>query len=433
MREIKEKNIETETATPAAAFFPVPPDTLACLSRLRAHGHAAYLVGGCVRDALRGHTPKDYDITTAATPDEIHAAFSDCRMIDTGIAHGTVTVLWEKKPYEITTYRVDGDYRDSRHPDEVRFTRLLREDLARRDFTMNALAAHPDEGVYDYFGGIADIRSRVIRAVGDPARRFGEDALRILRAIRFSAVLGFAIESETAAAARAAKDGLLAISAERVREELVKLLCGDHAATVLTNDSDILAVRLPEWEAALAPYGGIAPLAAPFPYLPADPVLRLTAFLLPLAGRENAATAKATLDALRFDHRTRDRVCKLLSHYDTPYDTDARATRRFTAGLGGRDALLLLSLHAALARAGGDEDALSRIAQAEDAVRTLLHDGLCSSIADLAVGGDDLIALGFPKGRAVGDTLRRLLDAVLDGALKNEKEALLSLARAYLP
>lgn len=424
---------QPKKTTPVAAFFSLPDDVLAVLCRLRDAGHESYLVGGCVRDILRGHTPKDFDITTSATPDEIHKAYAGLRMIDTGIAHGTVTVIYEKKPYEITTYRVDGDYHDSRHPDAVRFTPDLFEDLARRDFTMNALAYHPDEGIYDDFGGIGDIRERKIRAVGEPARRFEEDALRILRALRFASVLGFKIDKATSTAARAQANGLLAISAERVREELVKLLCGDHAATVLVEYADILGVRLSLWYAALASFGGIEKLAAPFPYLPADPALRLCAFLLPLAGEEGLVTAKAALEGLRFDHRTRDRALKLLSHIDTPFATDERALRRFTAGLGGRDALLLLSLHTGVARAAGNTERERLIEQAKQGVEKLIHDGLCSSIAELAVGGDDLISIGFPKGKAVGDMLRRLLDAVLDGAVKNEKEALLSLARAYLP
>ena len=421
------------TCTPCAAFFSVPEEVRALLSRLRSCGHEAYLVGGCVRDALRGHTPVDYDITTSALPDEIHSVFSDCRMIDTGIAHGTVTVIWEKKPYEITTYRVDGNYRDSRHPDAVSFTRDLREDVSRRDFTMNALAYHPDEGVYDYFGGIADIRAGIIRAVGDPARRFEEDALRILRALRFSAVLGFQIDGATAAAAKEKAGGLLAISAERVREELVKLLRGDHAAAVLSQYPDILALRLPAWRTATERFGGVDALVRPFPYLADDAALRLCAFLLPFAGEDGAKEAKDLLDSLRFDHRTRDRVCKLLSHFHMPYADDERALRRFTAGLGAPDARLLLSLHGALARACGDAEKETAVRQAHTGIDRLVREGLCSSIADLAVGGEDLLTLGFSKGRAVGDTLRRLLDAVLDGAVQNEREALLALARAYLP
>lgn len=423
------KPIQSHTYQPSTAFFDIPKEARTLLARLRECGHKSYLVGGCVRDALRGVTPGDYDMTTSATPDEIHAVFAGYRMIDTGIAHGTVTVLVDKKPYEITTYRIDGDYHDSRHPDAVRFTPNLSEDLARRDFTMNALAYHPDEGVYDYYGGIADIENRIIRAVGEPARRFEEDALRILRALRFAATLGFAVEEDTATAARAQAGGLLAISAERVRVELVKLLCGDFAAPVLAAYADIIGVRLALWYAA-APAFGIQKLASVFPYLPGDPCVRTAAFLLPFAG--NVAAVKATLDDLRFDHRTRDRVLKILSHFTTPY-VGERALRRFTAGLGGRDAQLLLSLHEAIARAAGDEEMLASVLQAKEGVARLLEDGLCSSIAELAVGGEDLMALGFAKGRAVGDTLRRLLDAVLDGAVKNEKEALLALARAFLP
>lgn len=412
----------------------VPDDTCALLSRLHERGYEAYLVGGCVRDLLRGQTPKDYDITTSALPGEIHNCFSDCRMIDTGIAHGTVTVIWEKKPYEITTYRVDGDYHDSRHPDAVRFTPDLYEDVARRDFTMNAIAYDPCRCmVVDYVNGIVAIRTHTICAVGEPARRFEEDALRILRALRFSAVLGFRIDSATAAAARQKAGGLLAISAERVREELIKLLRGDHAAAVLSQYPDILALRLPAWQAATERFGGVDALIRPFPYLADDVVLRLCAFLLPFAGESGAKEAKDLLDELRFDHRTRDRVCKLLSHFHMPYADDERALRRFTAGLGAPDARLLLSLHGALARACGDAEKETAVRQAHTGIDRLVREGLCSSIADLAVGGEDLLALGFSKGRAVGDTLRRLLDAVLDSAVPNEREALLTLARAYLP
>ena len=204
----------------------LPDAVVKTLRRLRDAGYEAYIVGGCVRDFLRGVAPKDFDMTTSALPEEVHAVFAGERIIDTGIKHGTVTLLADGMPLEITTYRLDGDYLDARHPTSVSFTSSLREDVARRDFTMNAIAYHPDEGFRDYFGGRADIEAGIIRAVGEPCRRFEEDALRILRALRFSSVLDFEIEEETARAARRTAHLLSRIAGERIREELFKLLDG---------------------------------------------------------------------------------------------------------------------------------------------------------------------------------------------------------------
>ncbi|MBR5533460.1 MAG: tRNA nucleotidyltransferase, partial [Ruminiclostridium sp.] len=216
------------------------------LELLRVAGHEAWIVGGCVRDHLLGITPKDYDITTSALPEETKAVFSGFSVIETGIRHGTVTVMMEGEPLEITTYRVDGGYTDARHPDQVTFTRSLREDAARRDFTMNAMAYAPGEGIQDFFGGQADVQAGIIRAVGDPAVRFQEDALRILRGIRFAAVLGFALEPETEQAARQYAPLLQKVSAERIAQELGKLLCGKYAGRILATYPDILGQFIPE-------------------------------------------------------------------------------------------------------------------------------------------------------------------------------------------
>ena len=215
------------------------------LALLRESGHAPYLVGGCVRDLLRGAEPDDYDMTSDARPEEVMALFgADAH--PTGLMHGTVTLVRGGFAVEHTTERCDGAYRDSRHPESVRFTSSIEEDLARRDFTVNAIALAPDERLVDPFGGQADLRSGVLRCVGDPARRFAEDALRILRLLRFASVLGFSVEENTARAARERRDGLRAIAHERVCAELNKLLCGEHAAAVLLEYPDILGVVLPE-------------------------------------------------------------------------------------------------------------------------------------------------------------------------------------------
>ena len=419
--------------TEQAFTLSLPPAVHEIMAKLNGAGYEVFAVGGCVRDMLRGATPGDYDLTTSATPDEMHRVFADYRTIDTGIRHGTLTVLVRGVPYEITTYRVDGDYQDSRHPTEVRYTASLREDAARRDFTVNAIAYHPEAGLCDYFGGCADIKDRILRAVGDPERRFREDALRILRALRFSATLGFSVEENTAAAARASAPLLLNVSAERVREEMTKLLCGDHAAAVLSEFASVFAILFPRWYEWLSAGDLTAPealarLGAHLTHAPKNPVARYTVFLSPFVHAEQAA---AQMDALRFDHRTRDRVTKLLSHRNDPCRAEIRSARRFLSGLGSADALLLLSIRRAAKLANGEsgeEEAL-----AASIVRALVEEeGECSSVSDLAVRGDDLIALGFSSGKPLGLALKALLAAVANGQVKNEKNALLTYAEQKL-
>ena len=409
--------------------FTIPFAAEKILSLLNGAGYEAFLVGGCVRDLLRGVTPNDYDMTTSATPDEMRRVFADYRTIETGIRHGTLTVLMDGAPYEITTYRVDGAYADNRHPTEVRFTANLREDAARRDFTVNAMAYHPALGVQDFFGGQDDLAARRLRAVGDPRGRFEEDALRILRALRFAATLGYSIEKETADAAREKAPLLKNISAERVREELTKLLLGENAATILTDFADILATVLPKWQryTSADEKNILTPLAAWLAASPAQPVARYTVFfsLLP------PAEAQAEMDGLRFDHRTRDRVVKLLSHLNAPCGKTADTARPFLAGLGEQDALLLLDLRIAACRARGAESMEEEAAKA--AVAALLtEEGECSSVADLAVGGRDLLALGLAAGKPLGLALRTLLAAVVAGETKNEKQALLAYVKKHI-
>ena len=279
--------------------FCLPENVQKALDILNAAGYEAYLVGGCVRDALRGAVPHDYDIATNALPEETLAAFSGYRTIATGIRHGTVTVLLNQMPIEITTYRVDGAYADHRRPDGVTFTPSLREDLARRDFTVNAMAYHPERGLVDPFFGREDLSSGIIRAVGEPMARFTEDALRILRALRFSARFGFSIEPATREAIFALSDTLNLIAPERVREELVGTIVAKDAARVMREYAAVLSVICPQ-----------GALTEAFDVLPADTaVLRLADFLL-AAGESGAQTA---LSALRFDNKTAKAVCTVRS------------------------------------------------------------------------------------------------------------------------
>ena len=315
----------------------LPEQVRRALARLEAAGHEAFVVGGAVRDCVRGAgTGTDWDITTSALPEETETIFSGYRVIEAGMKHGTVTVLLDGEPLEITTYRVDGGYSDHRHPDEVRFTRSLREDLRRRDFTMNAMAYSPRTGVVDPFGGQADLAAGVVRCVGEPDRRFQEDALRILRALRFASALGMGIHPDTARAARDNRGLLTSVAAERVRVELTKLLCGADAERVLLEFPDILSVLLPEIGAMVCfdqhnPHHDRdvwAHTAAVTAAIPAQPVLRWAALLHDVGkppcfslaedgvghfyghAAESARMADGILRRLRFDTDSREEIVR---------------------------------------------------------------------------------------------------------------------------
>ena len=433
-----------------------PDYVLTALSRLHAAGFEAYVVGGCVRDALMGRTPGDYDVTTSALPEETAAVFAGERVIKTGLRHGTVTVLLDGCPLEITTFRVDGAYSDARHPDAVSFTRSLREDLARRDFTMNALAWSPQTALVDPFGGASDIRARVIRCVGDPGTRFREDALRILRCLRFAAVLGFSVEPATAAAARENRALLARISAERVSEELKKLVCGGSVRRVVLEETEVLGAVVPE----LLPLRGfdqrnpnhcydiLEHAAAVCEAVPPEPVLRLAALLHDLGkpdcfflgedgvghfyghAQRGAELVEPILRRLRFDNESWERITELVRRHDLRIEpTDkgvARCLRRFGPEFFFQ--LVQLKKADALAHAPGAARAerVQRSEELERIGRELLARKACFSLRDLAVNGNDLLAEGCAPGPAVGEVLNALLDAVTDGQVPNERCALLA-------
>lgn len=441
------------TSTPMT----LPKSVGAALEKLRGAGYEAYIVGGSVRDALRGVTPHDYDMTTSATPEEVEAVFAGCRVVETGIRHGTVTVLLQGEPVEITTYRVDGDYRDHRHPDSVTFTRSLEEDLARRDFTMNAIAYAPGVGYVDPFGGREDIDAGIIRAVGDPARRFEEDALRILRALRFASVLGFTVEEKTAEAAVQKQELLTRVSGERVREELLKLLGGKAVADVLRRYAGILAVCLPEIARTFGcpqhtPYHlydvwehTVRVVAA----LPEDPVLRLAGLYhdvgKPLtrttdhSGQDHfyghPAIGAEALDLrmreLKSDRRSRERAVLLVRRHDERFEPSDARILRLLSEIGYENFLSLCDLRAAdNAAQNGGNPAVAETAKQIRATRArgeaLVAAGACFRMADLAVNGRDLTAATRYRGHELGDALHCLLDAVMNGAVPNERDALLA-------
>ncbi|WP_368183198.1 CCA tRNA nucleotidyltransferase [Anaerotruncus rubiinfantis] len=372
------------------------------LDQLAQAGYKAFAVGGCVRDSLLRQEPADWDVTTSALPAETIAAFAKtCKVIETGLRHGTVTVLMDGHPVEITTYRVDGAYSDGRHPDTVSFTRNLREDLARRDFTINAMAYSPSSGIADPFGGRQDLAAGLVRCVGEPDRRFREDALRILRALRFSAVLGFAIEPKTAKSLRENRDLLWKIARERIFAELCRLVCGQNAREVLWEYPEVVraAAGIP-----LAPSEALAKL-------PADPRLRLAAVLEELSPKE----ADAVLSGFRSDRETRRLVRMLLTHRTADLRPERPLLRRWLARIGPADLQKLITFR----RAYGE--ALLNVRRMLDEI---LADGDCFCLAGLAVDGSDLAAHGY-SGREIGKSLDMLLDWVIDGKLPNEKEALL--------
>ena len=390
----------------------LPASVSDILSRLAAAGYTAHAVGGCVRDSLLGRPVHDWDITTSATPDEIKAVFAHNRIIDTGIRHGTVTVMWDGQPFEITTYRVDGTYTDGRHPDEVTFTGNLSEDLARRDFTVNAMAYAPSDGLIDLYGGREDLHRGLIRAVGDPLRRFTEDALRILRAARFAAVLGFFVEEQTLSAALELRGRLAMVSGERICGEMNKMLTADFAAPVLRAASPLLSAAWPclSAEAFCASADVVSALPARLP-------LRLAAVF----AQSLPSAPAATLLSLRQSRRTAEEAAAILSVAQTL--SVGGQGREEKLSLLGKYGLSVCTDACLLAQAAGllpDEAAQQ---YAHDFARWQAE-GTCCKKSDLALTGADLLGLGIPSGEAVGRLLDELLRLVMAGRLQNTRTAL---------
>ena len=430
----------------------VPPRAAAALEALEKAGFESWVVGGCVRDALLGREPHDWDIATAAVPAEGMAVFAGERVIETGLRHGTFTLLTPEGPLEITTFRTEGDYSDRRHPDAVTFVRDIREDLSRRDFTVNAMAYSPRRGLRDDFGGREDLERGIIRCVGDPDARLGEDALRILRALRFAARYGFSVEAETAAALRRNQELLNRISPERVFAELRGLVCGAGAGEVLLAFPEVIFAVLPE----LAPMEGFdqgmpenhqydvwGHTAHALDLIEPDPVLRLVMlfhdggkperFTRDAAGRAHfhghpergAEIADAALRRLRCDNLTRQTVVTLVRWHDFRSEGSRRALRRLLARIGPENMARLRAVRTADAGAhtpAARDRMLARVREDDVLLGEILSEGTCLTVKDLAVGGKDL---DMDPGPAVGAVLRRLLDEVLDETLPNEREALL--------
>ena len=397
--------------------FPLDPGAAALLTRLHAAGHAAYAVGGCVRDSLLGQTPHDWDLCTSATPEQVLELFGEAHCIPTGLQHGTVTVKHGGELYEITTFRTEGAYSDGRHPDHVAFVPDVKEDLARRDFTINAMAYNAEEGLIDPFGGQNDLAAGIVRAVGEPQRRFEEDALRILRLYRFAARFGFAIDPATGQAARALCRHLDCVSEERIAEELSRLLAAPAPGAYL--EAEVLAVIFPELEAAELPESRRI-LDALEPGMEHVPV-RLAALLCPLG----EAGARAALKRLKCSNALTGMVATLVREAAAgmPGAALTLTARRFLS----RYDLATITDLTALCSARHPEQAEAFAALQQEAAR-LVETNACCRINQLAVNGRDLMDAGIRPGPGLRRVLDALLEQVLTGQLPNEKAALLAAA-----
>ncbi len=436
----------------------IPSAAARAIAILEQHGHEGYLVGGCVRDACRGEVPHDWDITTSAAPHETMAAFRDFQIIETGIRHGTVTVLMEGEPLELTTFRRDGDYADHRHPDAVTFVRDLRADLQRRDFTINAMAYSPRSGLVDPFGGRADLERKVIRAVGDPVRRFDEDALRILRGLRFASRFGYAIEPATRCAMAEKRQLLQYVSGERIFSELKQLVMGTHVLEVLLTCGDILAAVLPE----IAPTIGFTQnnchhihdvwghTAQAVAAAPPDLPVRLAMLFHDLGKPQcyiedvqgeghfyghaavSAALADDILGRLKSDNRTREEVIWLVAHHDRLLQPDRKTARRLLSRHGYDRARRLVWVRMAdiAAHAPVYAEEGKNLGVLLDLLAEVFAEEGRLTLRDLAVRGGDLIELGY-HGPTIGKILDGLLEAVVEGECPNDKSALLQYAEEH--
>lgn len=436
----------------------MPKNVDIAINLLQSAGFEAYAVGGCVRDSLLGKTPNDWDITTSAKPEDMKSVFAEFHCIDTGIKHGTVTVVIDGEPLEITTFRLDGEYEDNRHPKSVTFTSNLGADLGRRDFTVNAMAYSKKTGTVDLFGGQNDLKNKIIRCVGDPDRRFNEDALRILRALRFASALDFEIEEKTAQSLLKNRALLGNISEERIAKELLKLVCGKGAKRILTDFSPVLFEILPElqpmyknshdnphhcydiYEHTLIAVESIDP----------EPTLRF-AMLLHDCGkpavkkfdengvahfyghqRISAEISAQILARLKVSNKFRDEILFLVSNHDRweLYENTEKMPRYLSKfGLDGVLNLLKVMRADVLAQSPEYRYRLDQIADAEEIAKNLAAQKPCLSLSELQINGRTLMDIGIPQGRKLGAVLAQLLDEVIDGVTKNTQEALTTRAR----
>jgi tRNA nucleotidyltransferase (CCA-adding enzyme) len=395
--------------------IPIPPEVKHILTALQSAGFEAFIVGGCVRDILRGITPKDWDIATAAIPEDIKRIFP--RTFDTGIKHGTITVLQNRLPFEVTTYRIDGPYHDARRPQSVTFATRIEEDLSRRDFTMNAIAYNPQQGFVDPFDGLGDIQNKTIRCVGDPVHRFGEDALRMLRAIRFAATLGFAVDPGVLSGIQTLYKNLAKISGERIREELTRLLCGAYPSAIFLLEAT-----------GLMPYvlqgrdyeGDLKKTVRRIEQSPKNEHIRLSLFF------SSFNTVGTLLRNLRFDNKTIKAVGFYTRFLTTPIPDDRYEIKKLLRQLpkeASFDHLLTL-------REITNPTESAHVIR--NTYREIHENNECYTLQNLAINGRDLAEVGFPSGKIMGDILETLLDTVMRNPSLNKKRLLTESAKSLL-
>lgn len=435
-----------------------PAALIHLLDRLEHSGFSAWAVGGCVRDSLLGLTPEDWDVASDAKPEQVIQLFSDCKVVKTGLKHGTVTVILDHIPFEVTTFRIDGQYADHRRPQFVQFTSSLEQDLSRRDFTVNAMAWHPKRGVADPFGGQKDLNKRCIRCVGQAEQRLEEDALRIMRALRFASVYEFTLEDATARALWNKRALLETVAAERIRVELERLLCGTAAEQILLSYATVLQVPIPQ----LAPMIGFLQhnphhcfdvwthTVRSVAKIEPNPALRMTMLLHDIAKprcfsmdekgvghfyghpKKGAEMTAEILRRLRYDNATKRQIQELVLYHDLRIGTDLRAVRRLLAIMGEERYRQLLLVKRADILAQSEyrkKEKLEQVCQLERGLEQVLAQKQCFSMNDLAVDGRDLMQAGVPSGKLLGIALKELLEQVIEGDLENTKEALLDQVR----
>lgn len=442
-------------------MFSIPEHARIVVDRLEYCGYEAYVVGGCVRDSLLGRTPKDWDVCTNALPDEVLRVFRRFHVIKTGLKHGTVTVMVNHEPVEVTTYRIDGEYTDNRHPDAVQFVSDIEADLARRDFTINAMAYSPTHGLVDAFGGQHDLAARKIRCVGEPDARFNEDGLRLMRALRFAARYRFDIERETAYSIHRNRHLLENVSAERIFSELKGILVGDGVLDMLLAFPDVFTVIIPE----LAPTLGFEQhnphhcydvwthTAHAVQAIPADATLRL-AMLLHDVGKpacysmdehgkghfyghpkRGADMARDILTRLRCDNATLSAVLTYVNEHDRAFPTTIPGMRRLIGKLGESTIRSLFEIKKADMAAQSTHERAAKVAALREASLLLddtLDGGALFTLKDLQINGSDLMKMGVPQGPRIRNVLFTLLEEVQDDALANTREALASRAKELI-
>ena len=439
----------------------LPQGARLIIDTLEDGGFEAYVVGGCVRDSLLGITPKDWDICTSATPEEVERCFAGFRIIETGLKHGTVTVVANDGSYEVTTFRVDGDYSDNRRPDTVSFVSDVKEDLARRDFTINAMAYNPVRGLIDPFGGHQHLSENVISCVGNSDDRFEEDALRVMRALRLASVYGFKIAEETSKAIHKNAERLSNIARERINAELCKLLCGKGDLEILLSYKDVIATVIPEIQPCIGfeqnnkyhqytVYDHIAHAVSN--YRGNDIAVKM-ALLLHDIGKPHCYSedengghfyehpsmscdiADRVMHRLRFDKHTHRDVTQLVYYHDSQIAPTPKSIKRWLNKLGEKQLYRLLRIRLAdmLAHAEGTQDErIKECLAAHKILNIVLVEQSCFSLKDLAVNGDDMLSLGLPEGKEIGKVLSILLNKVIDGDLDNNKDILLSYVKEVI-